>query len=185
MCVYLFCFVFFPCRMRFTHIIFLLLKNIDHSNRVLKILNNTHIWIKFILGYPCSGINFERTQNLKIARSFCAKFFSKIITIKLFALWQVLKPFQKVIIERIWHQRIFSISTKWLKTYETGYHGFINKFWKQQKVAFSKCRHCSSSKMTSLTLTKSGRFFFHANYRIPVCEITAKCFFVRIDYQSM
>ena len=31
-------------------------------------------------------------------------------------------------------------------------------------------------KMTSLKLAESGQFFFHANYRIPVCEPTTKYF---------
>ena len=52
--------------------IFPLLKNIDHSKRVLIILNNIYLK-KIQLRYPCSEINFERTQNWKITRSLFKK----------------------------------------------------------------------------------------------------------------
>ena len=72
--------------------------------------------------------------------------------------------------------KIFFKPKKWLKAYETGYPVFINNFLKPERVVCSKCQYCSSIKTTSLKLVKSGQFFFHANYRIPVCETTAKYF---------
>ena len=65
---------FFSFRKTSTYIIFLLLNNGDHINSVLKhwII---YTWINFSLGYLCCEINFGRTKNLKIARSFCAKVF--------------------------------------------------------------------------------------------------------------
>ena len=72
--------------------------------------------------------------------------------------------------------KTFFNSTKWLKAYETGYPFFINNVLKPKRVVCSKCQHCSSIKMTSLKLAKRGQFFFHANYRVPVCEPTTKYF---------
>ena len=72
--------------------------------------------------------------------------------------------------------KTFFNSTKWLKAYETGYPFFINNVLKPERVVCSKCQHCSSIKMTSLKLAKSGQFFFHANQRIPICETTTKYF---------
>ena len=156
--------------------IFLLLKNIDHSNRVLQIPNNIYLK-KFQPRCPCREINFERTQNWKITGSFCAKILSRIFTIILFILWQVLKPpLQKIIRTRILRQRIFSIPQKWLETYETGYPIFINKFLKSENVVYSKWQNFSSIKMTPFKLAMSRQFFFHANYRIPVCSTTTICF---------
>ena len=62
----------FSCRIKSTHIIFLLLKNTDHSNRVLSFWK-IYIWINFSLRNPCHEIDYERAQNWKIARSLCAK----------------------------------------------------------------------------------------------------------------
>ena len=72
--------------------------------------------------------------------------------------------------------KTFFNSTKWLKAYETGCPFFVNNVLKPERVVCSKCQHCSSIKMTSLKLAESGQFFFHANYRIPVCEPTTKYF---------
>ena len=124
-----------------------------------------YTWINFSLGYLCCEINFGRTKN-----------FLRIIWIKLFLIWQVLKPpLQKLALGRF-----FFNSTKWLKAYETGYPIFINNFLKPKRVVCSKCQHCSSIKMTSLKLVKSGRFFFHANYRILDCETTTKYFWYNL-----
>ena len=145
------------------------MNNSDHSNSVLKhwII---YTWINFSLGYLCCEINFGRTKNLKIAWSFCAKVFLRIIWIKLFLIRQVLKPpLQKLALGRF-----FFNSTKWLKAYETGYPIFVNNFLKPERVVCSKCQHCSSIKMTSLKLVKSGELLFHANYRIPDCETKTK-----------
>ena len=100
-------FIFFLMSNKVYPHIFLLLKNIDHSNRVLKILNNENLK-KFQSRYRCSEIHFERTQNWKTTRSFCAKILSRIFSIIPFVLWQVLKPpLQKVILKRILRQRVF------------------------------------------------------------------------------
>ena len=72
--------------------------------------------------------------------------------------------------------KIFFKPKKWLKAYESGYPVFINNLLKPERVVCSKCQYCSSIKTTSLKLVKSGQFFFHANYRIPVCETTTKYF---------
>ena len=72
--------------------------------------------------------------------------------------------------------KIFFKPKKWLKAYETGYPVFINNFLKPERVVCSKCQYCSSIKTTPLKLVRSGQFFFHANYRIPVCETTTKYF---------
>ena len=53
-----------------------------------KTLNNINV-NNFSLGDPCCEINFGKTKSLKIARSFCAKVFLRIISIKLFVMWQV------------------------------------------------------------------------------------------------
>ena len=140
------------------------MNNSDHSNSVLKhwII---YTWINFSLGYLCCEINFGRTKN-----------FLRIIWIKLFVIWQVLKPpLQKLALGSF-----FFYSTKWLKAYETGYPIFINNYLKPERVVCSKCQHCSSIKMTSLKLVKSSRFFFHANYRILDCETTTKYFWYNL-----
>ena len=104
-----------------------------------------YIWINFSPGYPCCEINFRRTKNLKIARSFCAKVLSRIISIKLFVLWKVLKPLlQKVILKRILRKKGFFNFTKWLIAYETGNPISINKFLKQENVTYSKCQPCKN-----------------------------------------
>ena len=81
---------FLSFRKTSTYIIFLLLNNNDHSDSVLKrwII---YTWINFSLGYPCCEINFWRTKNLKIGEASVQKFL-RIIWIKLFVIWQVLKP---------------------------------------------------------------------------------------------
>ena len=108
---------------------------------------------------------------MKLARNFCAKVLSRIISLELFFIWHVLKPpLWKIILKRIWRQRFFFNSTKWLKAYETGYPIFINKFLKQENVVYSKCQHCSYIKITSLKLAKNDPFFFHENHRIPDCK---------------
>ena len=66
-------------------------KNIDRSNRIFKTLK-MYIWINFSLRIPCWAIDYERAQNWKITRSFYAKVLLRITSIKLFVLWQVLKP---------------------------------------------------------------------------------------------
>ena len=71
-----------------TYIIFLNLKNIHYSNIVLKTLNNINL-NNFSLGDPCCEINFGKTKILKIGRNFSAKVFLRIISIKLFVIWQV------------------------------------------------------------------------------------------------
>ena len=53
--------------------IFLLLKNIDHRERVLKILNNIYLK-QFQSRYPCSEINFERTQIGNYTELLCKDF---------------------------------------------------------------------------------------------------------------
>ena len=141
-----------------------MLNNGDHSNSVLKhwII---YTWINFSLGYLCCEINFGRTKN-----------FLRIIWIKLFLIWQVLKPpLQKLALGRF-----FFNSTKWLKAYETGYPIFVNNFLKPERVVCSKCQHCSCIKMNSLKLVKSGQCFFHANYRIPDCETKTKYFWLPV-----
>ena len=149
-----------------------MLNNGDHSNSVLKhwII---YTWINFsLVGYLCCEIKFGRTKNLKNCTKLLCKSFLRIIRIKLFLVWQVLKPpLQKLALGRY-----FFYSTKWLKAYETGYPIFINNFLKPETVVCSKCQHRSSIKMTSLKLVKSSQFFFHANYRIPDCETKTKYF---------
>ena len=108
----------------------------------------------------------EEQKTWKLREASVQKFL-RIIWIKLFVIWQVLKPpLRKLSLGR------FFDSTKWLKAYETGYPIFINNFSKPERVVCSKCQNCSSIKMTSLKLAESGQFFFHANDRIPVCEPT-------------
>ena len=83
----------------------------------------------------------------------------------------------KAYTSKISSRKIFFFKPKkWLKAYETGYPVCINNFLKPERVVCSKCQYCSSIKTTSLKLIKSGQFFFHANYRIPVCETTTKYF---------
>ena len=53
---------------------------------------------------------------------------------------------------------------------------FHKQILKTRGVICSKCQNCSSIKMTSLKLAESSQFFFHANYRIPVCKRTTKYF---------
>ena len=65
---------------------------------------NLTLW----LNYKKTGRQMynEKTQNWNIARSFCAKVLLRIISIKLFVLWQVLKPpIRKAIFKRILRQR--------------------------------------------------------------------------------
>ena len=62
--------------------------HIDYSNIVLKTMNDINL-NNFSLGDPCCEINFGKTKSLKIARNFCAKVFLRIISIKLFVIWQV------------------------------------------------------------------------------------------------
>ena len=127
--------MFFSCWIKSTQIIFLLLKNIDHSNRVFKTLK-IYVWINFSLRNPCWDIDYERAQNWKITRSFCAKVFLRIISIKLFVLWQVLKPpIRKAIFKRILRQRFYFFNpTQWLNYMETGYPIFIGKYLKPVQI---------------------------------------------------
>ena len=81
-------FLFLISKKTSAYIIFQKLKNIDCSYIVLKTLNNIN-FNNFSLGDPCCEINFGKTKSLKIARSFCAKVFLRIISIKLFVIWQV------------------------------------------------------------------------------------------------
>ena len=75
------------------------------------------------------------------------KKFLRIIWIKLFLIWQVLKPpLQKLALGRF-----FFNSTKWLKAYETGYPIFINNFLKPERMVCSKCQYCSSLKRCKLS----------------------------------
>ena len=58
-----------------------------------------------------SKIDYGRTQNWKIVRSFCAKVLLRIISILLIVLWQVLKPpIRKAIFKRILRQRFYSFN---------------------------------------------------------------------------
>ena len=127
--------MFFSCRIKSTQIIFLLLKNIDHSNRVFKTLK-IYIKINFSLRNPCWDIDYERAQNWKITRSFCAKVFLRIISIKLFVLWQVLKPpIRKAIFKRILRQRFYFFNpTQCLNYMETGYPIFVGKYLKPVQI---------------------------------------------------
>ena len=59
--------------------------------------------------------------------------------------------------------KTFFNSRKLLKAYKTGYPFFRKTVLKPERVVCSKCENCSSIKMTSLKLAKSGQFFFHAN----------------------
>ena len=110
-------------------------KNIDRSNRIFKTLK-MYIWINFSLRIPCWAIDYERAQNWKITRSFYAKVFLRIISIKLFVLWQVLKPpIRKAIFKRILRQRFYFFNpTQWLNYMETGYPIFISKYLKPVQI---------------------------------------------------
>ena len=135
------------------------MNNSDYSNSVLKhwII---YTWINFSLGYLCCEINFGRTKN-----------FLRIIWIKLFLIWQVLKPpLQKLALGRY-----FSIPQKAKSLWDR-----LPYFYKQFLETKKSGQHCSSIKMTSLKLVKSGRFFFHANYRILDCETTTKYFWYNL-----
>ena len=79
---------------------------------------------------------------------------------------QVFKPpLQKVILTRTLRQRFFQ-SHKIVKNLWDGLPFFINKFLKPEKVVYSKCQNCSSINYFALKLADSGKFFFHAKYRI-------------------
>ena len=123
----------------------------------------------FSPGDPYCEINFGK--SLKIARSFCANFFKDHLNQAICYLASL-----KVYTSKVNSWKTFFNSTKWLKAYKTGYPFFIKTVLKPERAACSKCQHCSSIKMTSLKLAESGQFFFHANYRIPVCETTTKYF---------
>ena len=71
-------FFFLISKKKSAYIIFLKLKNIDYSNVVLKTLTDIKL-NNFSLRGSCCEINFEKTKSLKIARSFCAKVFLRII----------------------------------------------------------------------------------------------------------
>ena len=49
-------------------------------------------WINFSQWYPCCETNFGKTKNLKNSTTLLCKRFLRIISIKLFVIWQVLKP---------------------------------------------------------------------------------------------
>ena len=92
--------------------------------------------MNFSLRNPCWDIDYKRAQNWKITRSFCAKVFLRIISIKLFVLWQVLKPpIRKAIFKRILRQRFYFFNpTQWLNYMETGYPIFIGKYLKPVQI---------------------------------------------------
>ena len=97
--------------------------------------------------------------------------FLRIIWIKLFVIWQVLKPpLRKLSLEGFFRFH------KMAKSLWDRLPYFYKQFLKTRKSGLFKCQNCSSIKMTSLKLAESGQFFFHANYRIPVCEPTTKYF---------
>ena len=83
--VFIHLFFFFSCRIKSTHIIFLPFKNIDHSNRALKTLNNIYL-NKFQSGVFLQRDSFGSTQNSKTAWSFFTKVLPWTILIKLFVL---------------------------------------------------------------------------------------------------
>ena len=105
---------------------------IQQSFKTLKI----YIWINFSLRNPCYEIYYERAQNWKIARSFCAKVLLRIISIKLFVLWQVLKPpIRKAIFKKILRQRFYFFNpTKRLKYKKTGYPIFTDRCLKPVQI---------------------------------------------------
>ena len=70
-----------------TCIIFLRLKNIDYSYIVLKTLNNINL-NNFSLGDPCCEINFGKKKFENCTKRLY-KSFLRIISIKLFVIWQV------------------------------------------------------------------------------------------------
>ena len=100
--------------------------------------------------------------------------FLRIIWIKLFVIWQVLKPpLRKLSLGRFFR---FHKMAKSLWDWLPYFYKQLKNVLKPERVVCSKCKNCSSIKMTSLKLAKSAQFFFYANYRIPVCEPTTKYF---------
>ena len=69
------------------YIIFQKLKNIDYSYIVLKTLNNINL-NNFSLVDPCCEINFGKKKFENCTKLLC-KSFLRIISIKLFVIWQV------------------------------------------------------------------------------------------------
>ena len=95
---------------------------------------NLTLW----LNYKKTGRQMynEKTQNWNIARSFCAKVLLRIISNKLFVLWQVLKPpIRKAIFKRILRQRFYFFNpTQWLNYMKTGYPIFIDRCLKPVQI---------------------------------------------------
>ena len=97
--------IFFSCWINSTHIIFLLLKKYWSQQQSFKNTEKVYIYIKFSLRNPCCETDYERAQNW----SFSSKILLGIISMKLFVLWQVLKPpLRKVIFKRILRRRFCS-----------------------------------------------------------------------------
>ena len=81
-------------------------------------------------------------------------------------------PIRKAIFKRVLRQRFYLFNpTQWLNYTKTGYPIFIGKYLKPVQIGLFQMPALSFYK-----LVKSGHFFFHANYRIPVCNTTTKCF---------
>ena len=139
---------------------------------------DTYIWIDFSLR-SFARIDYERKQNWKIARSFCAKVLLRIISTKLFVLWQVLKPpTRKAISKKILRQRFYFFNlTLWLNYKKTGYPIFIDRCIKPVWIGLFQMPALFFYKNNfALVGYERPIFFFHANYRILVCNTTTKCF---------
>ena len=57
-----------------------------------------------------------------------------------------------------------------------GYPIFIDKYLKPVQIGLFQMLALFFCNITSLKLAKSNQFFFHANYRMRVCNTTTKCF---------
>ena len=89
----------------FPHATFLQLRNIDHSIRVLKTINNIYclgLWL--FKGKFGSRKKFQNCTNLLLNKGICLR-----------------PPIKKETVKRILRHRLFFNPAKWLKTYETGY----------------------------------------------------------------
>ena len=80
-------FLFLISKKTSAYIIFQKLKNIDYSYIVLKTLNNINL-NNFSLVDPCCEINFGKKKFENCTKLLC-KSFLRIISIKLFVIWQV------------------------------------------------------------------------------------------------
>ena len=78
----------------------------------------------------------KEQKKLKIAQSFCAKVLLRIISTKLFVLWQVLKPpIRKAIFKRILRQNFYFFNPiQWLNYKKAGYPIFIDRCLKPVKI---------------------------------------------------